>query len=278
LIRPYIPWPALLIKNKEKIVVVSDLHLGYEFELAEMGINLPSQTKKLKENLVQLIEKSKPDRLIFLGDVKHSIPKISLQEWRDLPDFLREIGGKVSLIQIVPGNHDGRMAAFSASNVEIVSGRGLLLKGKDKIGLFHGHAWPSSKLFEAKIWLIGHNHPTIQFKSLFGFKVSKPVWVKIPINKKKLVKSFLKSRNVKIGEKNPEDVLMEKYGVKANCSSLIVMPAFNELLGGLPFNIKSQNELLGPVLRSEGIILEKSEVFLLDGTYLGFLKNLRKIG
>jgi len=55
------------------------------------------------------------------------------------------------------------------------------------------------------------------------------------------------------------------------------MPAFNDLLGGIPFNVKSKNELLGPVVRSDGVLLEKAEIFLLDGTYLGTLKELEKI-
>jgi len=277
LIRPYIPWPALLIKNGEKTVVIGDLHLGYEFELTESGINLPSQTGKIREKLISLLKKVKADRLIILGDFKHSIPKISLQEWKDIPDFLDEVEKNVSSILIVPGNHDGGLSSIvSPQNVKIVSRRGIIVGGKEKIGLFHGHTWPSPKLFEAKTWVIGHNHPTIQFKSFFGFKVSKPIWVKAPINKHKLIESFLKHRNVKVeGKKSLEKVLREKYGVKAECSNLIILPAFNELLGGLPFNVKKQDELLGPILRSRGVILEKAEVFLLDGTYLGFLKDLK---
>ncbi len=277
MLRPLIPWPALLIKNKKKTVVISDLHLGYEFELAEMGINIPSQTEKIKENLLRLIEKVRPDRLVILGDLKHSIPKISAQEWQDIPFFLEEIRKKVVEVQIVPGNHDGKLATFLASNVKVTSGRGLLLKNREKIGLFHGHAWPSSKLFEAKFWVIGHNHPTIQFRGMFGFKVSKTAWIKIPVDRKKLTESFLRYRNVKIEGENPERVLEEKYGVKVNCSQLLVMPAFNELLGGLPFNVKDQNEFLGPILKSEGILLDKAEVFLTDGTYLGILKDLKRV-
>lgn len=278
LIRPYIPWPALQIRDGEKVMVIGDLHLGYEFELTDLGINLPSQTEKIKENLVRLLKKAKVDKLIILGDFKHSIPKISLQEWKDIPDFLGEIEKIVPLILIVPGNHDGGLTSLiSSSNIKIVSGRGILIGEKEKVGLFHGHAWPSSKLFEAKTWIIGHNHPTIQFKSFFGFKISRPVWIKIPIDKGKLIESFLKHRNIKVDEeRNSEKVLKEKYGVKADCSNLIILPAFNELLGGLPFNVKEKNEFLGPVLKSEGVLFDKAEVFLLDGTYLGVLKDLKK--
>jgi len=55
------------------------------------------------------------------------------------------------------------------------------------------------------------------------------------------------------------------------------MPAFNELCGGVPFNESTQEELLGPVFSSGGIKLEASEVYLLDGTRLGLLRNIRKL-
>ena len=55
------------------------------------------------------------------------------------------------------------------------------------------------------------------------------------------------------------------------------MPAFNELCGGVPFNESTQEDLLGPVFSSGGIELENAEVYLLDGTRLGRLKNIRKL-
>jgi hypothetical protein len=56
---------------------------------------------------------------------------------------------------------------------------------------------------------------------------------------------------------------------------VIIMPAFNDLLGGVPVNEKRpSDELLGPLLKNEFIDMEKSELYLLDGTFLGKLKNL----
>ena len=279
LVKPYTPWPILLVEEgKEKNIILSDIHLGYELELVEAGISIPSQTERFKEMLLRVIEETKPDRLIILGDLKHTIPKISSKEWIDISSFLREFEKSVETLLIIPGNHDGKISYLSSPKTIISSSRGIIIGKKEKIGLFHGHTWPSPKLFEAKMWVIGHNHPTIQFRGAFGFKTSKSIWVKAPVEVEKLIYSFLKHRGI-TPEKNqtPKQLLAERYNVYAKCSELVIMPAFNDLLGGIPFNVKSKNELLGPVVRSDGVLLEKAEIFLLDGTYLGTLKELEKI-
>ncbi|MFQ5997907.1 MAG: metallophosphoesterase [Candidatus Bathyarchaeia archaeon] len=278
MIRPLAPHPALQIGASHDTLVVADLHIGYEFELADMGINLPSQTHKITEALLKLIENSKPKRLIILGDLKHNIPKLSLQEWQDLPGLLNQISDRVPTVELIPGNHDAGISKSASSRIKIASSRGLIIGGREKLGLFHGHAWPSPKLFEAGCWIVGHNHPAVQFRGFFGFKSLKPIWVKAEFNRRKMVEAFLHHRNIKTNGKKPEKILLDVFGVEALCSKLVVMPAFNELLGGLALNAKSQTELLGPLLRSEALSLSDAETFLVDGTFLGKLQDLRKFG
>jgi len=266
----------LFVKDHMKTAVVADLHLGFEFELTKAGINLPSQTPKLRDSLMKALDRMKAERLIILGDLKHNIPNISLQEWRDIPLFLDSLKAKVKEIQIILGNHDGGMANFK-SEVKVISSRGMVIGAKEKVGLFHGHAWPSPSLFEADCWIMGHNHPAIQFRGFFGFRTLQPVWVKAPLQRKKLIRAFLRYRGIKAEQKNPETLLKERYGVEARVSKLIVMPTFNDLLVGLPFNIRTQKELLGPILRSGGISINRAEVFMVDGTFLGTLRDLRKL-
>jgi len=266
----------LFVKDHMKTAVVADLHLGFEFELSKAGINLPSQTPKLRDRLMKALDRMKAERLIILGDLKHNIPNISLQEWRDIPLFLDSLKAKVKEIQIILGNHDGGMANFK-SEVKIISSRGMVIGAKEKVGLFHGHAWPSPNLFEADCWVMGHNHPAIQFRGFFGFRTLQPMWVKAPLQRKKLIRAFLRYRGIKAEKKNPETLLKERYGVEARVSKLIVMPTFNDLLVGLPFNVRTQKELLGPILRSGGISINRAEVFMVDGTFLGTLRDLRKL-
>jgi metallophosphoesterase superfamily enzyme len=58
---------------------------------------------------------------------------------------------------------------------------------------------------------------------------------------------------------------------------VFIMPAFNELCGGVPFNESTKEDLLGPIFLSGGIELENAEVYLLDGTRLGLIRNIRRL-
>ena len=53
---------------------------------------------------------------------------------------------------------------------------------------------------------------------------------------------------------------------------VIVVPSFNDLLGGYPINRKF--EMISPIFKSGIVDLGESEIYLLDGTYLGKLKEL----
>lgn len=257
---------------------MADLHLGYEFELVQAGLNLPSQTGKIKTNLVNLLDAAKPDNLLILGDLKHNIPGLSKQEWQDIPDFFEEISKRVKKIELIPGNHDGGISKFSAPGIHVESSRGLIIDNAEKTGFFHGHAWPSPKIFEAESWVIGHSHPAIQFRGLFGFRSVKSVWVKAAISRRPIVESFLKNRNVNFQGKDPEELMADMFNVKPVCNRIIIMPAFNELLGGLTLNTKAPNEFLGPILRGDSVDMMGAEIFLTDGTFLGKLLNLRRFG
>ena len=87
MIRLLTPWPALLIEEEERILMASDLHLGVEYELAKMGINIPYQTDRILGELLTIVREHKPDRLILLGDIKHGVPITSFQERREIPLF-----------------------------------------------------------------------------------------------------------------------------------------------------------------------------------------------
>jgi hypothetical protein len=61
------------------------------------------------------------------------------------------------------------------------------------------------------------------------------------------------------------------------CPEMILMPTFNDLLGGLPVNGDAPQSLLGPMLRRNAIKTDDFEVYLLDGTYLGKVGFLRAL-
>ena len=53
-----------------------------------------------------------------------------------------------------------------------------------------------------------------------------------------------------------------------------LMPPFNPLLAGVPVNRLGPGGAIGPLFKSGAIDLPQGEVYLLDGTYLGRVKDL----
>ena len=176
-LRPVEPYPALLLENMaERVLVVADLHIGWEVSLAQKGIHVPSQTPKLLEKMIQLIKTTAPTSIIFLGDVKHAVEKVALEEWRDVPEFFQKIGELVQDIQVVSGNHDGNLEALTTPNVKIHPSRGIAVW--KKIALVHGHAWPKIDLLGCENVVMAHLHPVVTFVDELGFRMMKQVWVK----------------------------------------------------------------------------------------------------
>ena len=245
--------PVLKVKSaKESTLVVADLHMGIESELASRGVALPSQVPKIKERLLELIERERPKRLIFLGDVKHNVPIATWQEWRELPAFFEELAKHVQ-VEVVLGNHDGGLDGMVPSGVKIHGVGGILL-GKS-IGLIHGHAWPSLELMKAKLLVSAHNHPAVKFRDELGARTIEPVWLKCKLDPSKLPKKL--------------------RGVAGNSvPKLLVMPAFSELVGGAAVNRAVPKELIGPIFKSGAARIEDAEVYLLDGTCLGRVRDL----
>ncbi|MEM3715597.1 MAG: metallophosphoesterase [Candidatus Bathyarchaeia archaeon] len=279
IIRLVSPYAALIIdEGSEKTLVISDVHLGWEAALSEEGIHVPSQTSKLIRRLERIISLEKPDCLIVLGDVKHTIEKIEIEEWRDVPFFFEKIRGKVSSVKVVPGNHDGNIEVLLPEGIEIAPQQGVIV---GSVGLFHGHAWPDIKMLGCETLVIGHIHPTVTFRDPMGFRITNQVWVKAPCDRDMIVRSMLKHYGVKFKrEEDPKNLLKAKFSIEPKVKNLLIMPSFNDILGGRAINRASIageavfKDFVGPILRSRSVILEKSEIYLLDGTFLGSLDML----
>lgn len=261
------------------MLVVADLHMGWEVKLAEQGIHVPSQTPKILEKVVQLIENCKPTGIIFLGDVKHAIAKVEMEEWRDIPDFFEAIAKMVSNIQIIPGNHDGNLEPLLPEVAKVLPPTGIVF---GEAGLFHGHTWPAPELLKCRDLVTGHVHPTVAFRDPLGFRITRQVWVKAKCNGSHLAKFFLKSLNIKPAT-DPIDSLQKHFKIKFKASNLFIMPSFNDFLGGSPINERNMGKdqrssaFIGPILRSKSVNIDDSEVYMLDGTFLGTVNQLRAI-
>lgn len=278
--KPIRPYPALLLQEESKrILVVADLHIGWEAALTEKGIHVPSQTPKILTKMLRLIKTCKPTSLILLGDVKHAVARIKMEEWRDIPDFFETLGKKVPDIQVVPGNHDGNIEPLLPADVEILPTKGVVI---GDVGLFHGHAWPTPELLECQTLITGHVHPVVAFRDPLGFRIRRQAWVNTLCDRTRLARSLLKYLGTK-ADTDPVALLEKRFDVKMRATHFFIMPSLNDFLGGQTINRKSigkdarSREFIGPILRSKSVNIDSAELFLLDGTFIGTVEQLRSL-
>jgi len=242
-IQPISNVPALFILDK-KILVVADLHIGIESELSEHGLHTNSQTKKMVDRLLFLLEKYNPSDVVLLGDIKHTIPSSTIMERRDIRKFFETIKS-FGIIHVVPGNHDGNISKLAPDDVLVHSSDGFVI---NNIGFVHGHRWPKIEIMQCDQVIFGHTHPTIMLTDRLGFQSFEPCWLRGSFNK---------------------DKLLERYSISNN-PDFIMMPAFNPLCGGSALN---KDGIVGPF--SNIIDVDSCQVYLLDGSSLGIVKDIQ---
>jgi hypothetical protein len=242
--------PALFIPEI-KVLAIADLHIGIEYKLYKSGINIPAQVKNMQKTIESLIWKTQAKKLVIIGDVKHDVPGISYQEIKEIPEFLENLSKKIK-VEVCLGNHDTYLKDILTEKIKLHEATGFKI---GKYGFLHGHTWPSKKLLSCDFLIMSHIHPIIQFVDNFGYRIIESVWIKGKINLEKIKERFKVKTTGKL--------------------NAIIMPAFNKLLGGMPINTKTSDELLGPLLKNNFIDFNNTELYLLDGTYLGKLKDIK---
>lgn len=176
--------PALILENKKRYLVVTDLHVGFENSLVanDIFIDPKDLVSETVQNLGAIVESQKPDCLVLLGDVKASVESISKIEWSAVP-LLFEIGKAIETV-VIPGNHDGNISKLAPEWVTISSSSGLVI---DEVLLTHGHVMPTENLSEVNKIVMGHVHPTyFQEGSVLD---GQRVWVSIRTDKSQLFSS-----------------------------------------------------------------------------------------
>ncbi|MCW3994697.1 MAG: metallophosphoesterase [Candidatus Bathyarchaeota archaeon] len=273
-----LPDPAAMVKTeKTKTLLIADPHIGWELELQNKGIHVPSQTPKILNKLVTLLSKYKPDRLVILGDVKYTVVSSELGEWQDIPDFFQKLKAHIDDIAIVRGNHDANLEPLLPENVKLLPATGTNI---GDVGIFHGHKWPSPALLGCKTLVMGHLHPVVVFHDPTGCKMTQQVWMHTTLDAEVLAKILLQKHGTKI-EGSVKETLQKHFHAALKATELYVMPSFNDFLGGRPVNEihphASNQTLIGPLLRSDAANVDESELYLLDGTYLGTLSQLKNL-
>jgi putative SbcD/Mre11-related phosphoesterase len=232
----------------DSTLLISDLHLGLEKEMAKKGFRLPAYSVKMVERVKDIAEKYGTNRLAVLGDVKHTVGKVEDIDWGVIPWFFDTMLDLFEAVEVVPGNHDGSIRTVLPQRVTLHPSHGMVLgRGRGRIGVAHGHAWPSEEAIATRNLVIGHSHFTYEMRDSLGSRTREAVWVRADYD---------------VAE------LMEGAGYESRAKGrgrLTVMPPFNRLVGGQPIN-RSRSFQFGPVLSSRSVSLEDADIFLTDGT------------
>ncbi len=256
--------------DNSSVLLISDLHLGIEEELAESrGVHFPYQHPSMLERIEVLVEKYNISHLLIIGDVKHSILTDSYYNWEIIPEFMKTLSNYAETT-VIPGNHDGDLRALLPRNIDVTDTYGILIgPTNEKVGLLHGHSWPAGHILDAKLIVIGHNHPTVRrFRDAsvpeIGRSSRKRYAGTVPVVlRSKLDKNCV--RNAIGALEIPDD---------PECA-LITLPSFNKLLSGVSINYP-KSVFLGPFFENKCAHLSDSEVYSIDGIFLGSVEWLRE--
>ncbi|MCP9292362.1 ligase-associated DNA damage response endonuclease PdeM [Gracilimonas sediminicola] len=96
-----LPQKALFWKD-QKMLVVSDVHLGKSGHFRKHGIAVPNSVNESNiTRLNELVEKTQPEKILFLGDLFHSESNNEIEQFKEW----RQAHAATEMILTI-GNHD----------------------------------------------------------------------------------------------------------------------------------------------------------------------------
>jgi len=263
---------ALLIPSDEII-------LGFERAMARKGIFLPPRREDPAELLCRLGGEAGSRRLVLLGDVKHRIPRPSVEEEFDLRGFFRALLEVFEAVDVCPGNHDGGLAEAVTGGVNLHGPRGFRL---GSAGFFHGHTWPDPSLLECSVLLMGHSHPTVWFLDPLKAKNSEPCWVRARLPVRRIFDGGVerriypdpkkKGKGSGTGGRADAGPLPKRPGPKKKIE-LLMVPALSPYGSGCAVN-DPRRPVLGPLGTPGMLDMGDADVYTLDGVHLGRVRDL----
>ncbi len=182
---------------KEKTLVLSDIHIGYEESLNKQGVMLPRRhLKDLLSRLDKVFEGLEVSRIVINGDLKHEFGTISNTEWKETLRLLDYLLKKCKDVVLIRGNHDTILGPIAKKRE--VKVRNYLLLGE--VLICHG-----DKIIDkdCKLVIIGHEHCAVGLREGAKREVYK-CFLKGKFNEKVLI--VMPSWNFVLGS----DVLQER--------------------------------------------------------------------
>jgi metallophosphoesterase superfamily enzyme len=235
--------PAATVETDgQRLLAVADYHAGIEDGLRYDGVELRSAAERRRERLLGALDRTRPDRLVILGDLGHAVGSPFEAEREELAALFDAVDVPTTLVK---GNHDGDLepvlAEFDA-DISVTPGHGTTI---GDVGFAHGHTWPAPAVLESAVVCLAHEHPVVRLEDDVGGRRVERAWLRGSL---------------------AGDAFEGEYDEPLDIDGdLVLFPAFNDRSGGTWVNVEGQT-FLAPFL-PEG--MEDVEAFLLDGTRLG---------
>ncbi len=255
-LRPLPDVPLLLVDEsgaeRAKAIVLADLHLGLGGTHDRPAGPPEGAPERLASDVIEAARSVAAGDVIVAGDVKHPIvgtpPALRPVVFRFFSDLLSS-GLRV---EVVLGNHDVGLVRFLPREVVVHPPSGLV---RGRVGIFHGHRWPSNAVLGRPHLVAGHLHPGFRLAPTRDDPSGKRrCWVRlelpppVPGPRRRRKHSALRAREI------------------------VILPAFNPLAGTEALNrsrpARSRSFLYRRFL-SGGV----PRAYLLDGTDLGALPS-----
>ncbi len=198
------------------LLVVADLHLGYEGAMANSGAFLPKvNLSRIMKTLESALRQTRAKRVMVVGDIKNTFSDVITDEFNelyDLVEFAKRCGVELALVK---SKHD--------NFIERYAGRWELKVYRDQADIggylfFHGDSKPKVGT-GTRALIMGHEHPVIGITGSSG--------------KRERLRCFL-------------------YGTLGR-RPLLVMPAAGYFSSGTEVNSVLRSRLLSPVLRNADV-------------------------
>jgi uncharacterized protein len=229
-------------------LVVADLHLGLGGIGERPGGPPEASAELLAERLVALAARARARRLLIAGDVKHPIVGTPPTLRPVLFDFFGRLLSEGIAVDVVLGNHDVGLTRWLPREVVVHPATGVVLH---RVGIFHGHRWPSNAVLGSGTIVAGHLHPGFRLAPTSDDPSGKrPCWVRVrrtpapPTGRRRRAHARLRAREV------------------------VILPPFNPLAGIEALNrerpARGRSFLFGRFLAGG-----EARAYLLDGTDLG---------
>lgn len=211
--------PIAFIRSINSLVI-SDLHLGYEGVMAKSGVFAPKvNLKRIIEELTKAIDATKAQDIIVVGDIKSDFSTVMQDEFNELHDLIQFAKGQRVSITLIKGNHDNFVERYNDSfKLKVYNQEALI----GFYYFFHGEEVPQIKGKDARMLIMGHEHPCISITNSVG--------------RREKLRCFLHGSYGKL--------------------PLLVLPAMNYFSSGTAVNVEPKHNLLAPVLK-DGADIDK---------------------